>query len=455
MKHQSRRLAAWAAGSVAAAAFGTWACSPSSGGLDQGSFSSGPGSGGAGQSAAGAGSGLVTGTGSVTGGDGTGGGFIDFGSGGSGSHPDGGCYATVSTAEHVVTTVEVPVTTTVTTYKPFDMFIMYDQSGSMNDKTPKGTKWDVIKGALTGFVNDQQNADIGVGIAYFPLSPPACTTSGPNCNCINLFITTICIPTGGGSCNAPDYAVPDVGIAPLPGVAPAIVTSVGNHGPGGGTPTAPALQGALQYAEPWAAAHPDKKTIVVLATDGDPTGCSGNAVQDVANIAATGLSATPPVQTFVIGVGSSLTSLNQIAQYGGTGQAFIVDATTGDPAQQFLDAMNKIRESSTTTETHTETHTETQSTPVPCEWTIPASPPNGGTFDKGKVNVTYAVGGGTPTSIGYVDSESACANVDQGWHYDSADAPTKVQVCSQTCTAIQDSTVSLAFGCETVKARPR
>jgi len=44
----------------------------------------------------------------------------------------------------------------------------------------------------------------------------------------------------------------------------------------------------------------------------------------------------------VIGVGSALSNLNQIAQAGGTNSAFIVD-TNGNVGQQFIEALNAIR----------------------------------------------------------------------------------------------------------------
>ena len=69
---------------------------------------------------------------------------------------------------------------------------------------------------------------------------------------------------------ATDYARPDVPIEPLPAVAQKIKDSLDDHRPGGGTPTLPALAGAVQYATSLGASHPDHKTIVVLATDGAP-----------------------------------------------------------------------------------------------------------------------------------------------------------------------------------------
>ena len=61
-------------------------------------------------------------------------------------------------------------------------------------------------------------------------------------------------------------------IAPLTQAQIATLTQVATqHGPGGGTPTAPALQGAIDYAKQWVLQNPTHTTIVLFATDGDPT----------------------------------------------------------------------------------------------------------------------------------------------------------------------------------------
>ena len=393
----------------------------------------------------------------ATGASGTG---IIIGGGGPGGTggvvPGEECFSTVSTAEQVV----VETTVEIVTYLPFDMYVMFDQSGSMDDETPTGTKWTDVEAALTGFLNDPSSEGIGVGIGYFPfvdpdapvaccesadcLLPLPCGSFGP---CVELIPGLVGYCEGADSCIPDQYATPDVPIEPITPVVPKITASLAMHGPGGGTPTGPALQGALNYAIPQAAANPDRKTIVVLATDGDPSGCVGNSVQDVANIAASGVSSTPSVETFVIGVGRSLTSLNAIAAAGGTGQAFIVDAANGDPTQQFLDALNMIRDSVTMTEIRE----EIQTMPVPCEWVIPESP-TGETFDKNKVNFDYTSGGNSAERVGYVESEADCANVDGGWYYDDANNPQIMLVCPQTCNVIQatdDTRVDISFGCET------
>jgi hypothetical protein len=78
--------------------------------------------------------------------------------------------------------------------------------------------------------------------------------------------------------------------------------------------------------------------------------------------------------------------------------------------------------------------------------------PNGEIFDASKVNVAYTTGGSTQ-NMGAVPSEADCANVQSAaWYYDDPTNPTKVKVCSNTCTAIQSLTdvrVDVVFGCQT------
>src|SRR6185436_190120 len=69
----------------------------------------------------------------------------------------------------------------------------------------------------------------------------------------------------GDSCVAADYAKPDVEIAPLPGIAGALVASIDKHGPTGGTPTSAALQGAIDHAKAWGTQNPNHVVIDVLA----------------------------------------------------------------------------------------------------------------------------------------------------------------------------------------------
>ena len=283
-----------------------------------------------------------------------------------------------------------------------DVYIMLDQSASMI-----GPKWTGVTAALNSFIQ-QPLTGVSVGIQYFGLNFADCT--------------------------AADYAVPDVEIAPLPGVASKIMTSIMNHAPISGTPTQAAEQGAIQHAQDWAKKHPGDAVVVILATDGDPDACTvlPDPVTPVAQAAMAGATGTPKILTFVIGVGSDLTNLNQIAMGGGTGSAFIVD-TSMNVNQQFLDALNKIRGNA-----------------LGCNYKIPA-PTTGGTTDFSKVNVQFTDSKGTKTVFPQVSGKSACPASGNAWYYDNPTAPTQIVLCTSSCgTVSAGGEVDILTGCMTV-----
>jgi hypothetical protein len=340
--------------------------------------------------------------------------------------------------------------------QPLDIFIMLDQSGSMDEKTGNGSsKWVAVTGALNAFVAQPSAAGIGVGIQYFGLPPGGGGGGGGGGGCTNGASCStsadcgggtctfgVCLCTGGGggggggadSCNAADYAKPEVEIAPLPGVGAAITASIANHSPTTATPTSAALQGAVDHAGQWAAAHTGHVTIALLATDGDPTECD-TSINNIAAIAAKAAGATPKIQTFVIGVGSSLTNLNAIAAAGGTQKAFIVDTNATNVNQQFLDALNKIRGSA-----------------LGCTYKIPV--PTSGTINYDTVNVQYTPGGTTtPVIIPKVSDKSKCVAGIDSWYYDNNTKPTQILLCADSCTKIAGdakATVSVVSGCAQV-----
>jgi hypothetical protein len=335
---------------------------------------------------------------------------------------------------------------------PLDMYIVFDQSGSMNENAGSGSKWTTIVNALTTFVNNPDSAGLGVGIGYFPLvlqgAPLTCAV---DTDCMvngqdfglctggiingNMHFLGVCAKAD--ACAGTSY-LPDVPIATLPGVQTAIISSLGAHAPGGGTPTYPALQGAYAYAKTWAMAHPDHKTIVVLATDGDPSGCdlTLNNVNTIAsNLVTPARTANPSILTFVIGVGASLTSLNAIAAAGGTGMALIVDTGSADPGGDFLAAMKKINASPA----------------LGCQYAIPAPP--GGKPDYSKVNVQLTPDGGMPSVLRKVGDKSGCTSTFGGWYYDNNTTPTQIILCDETCTSINNGvTVQLdvLLGCASI-----
>jgi len=359
---------------------------------------------------------------------GTGGDILSGTPGAGAAGSGGGCVGTGSKAEKV----------------PLDIFIMLDQSGSMGDNN----KWQNTTNAISAFVNSPEAAGIGVGLQYFGLPPnmsvncsvPFCTQDAecgdPLCGpCMVIGPTGICLGfgAGGDSCNAADYATASVPIAPLPGNAGAITGSMGMHGPSTGTPTKPALQGAIDFAKVWAAdpmnQNPPHTVIVLLATDGIPESCDTNGIDAVA---AQGLA--DGIMTFVIGVGDSLTILNGIAAAGGSGQAYLVDANANAQAE-FLAAMQDI-----------------QGKALPCAFGIP-EPMQGDTIDYNEVNVEYTPsGGGMPQTIPKVNSEAECPPTG-GWYYDDASPPSQIILCPASCDQLSADTegeVNIVLGCTSI-----
>lgn len=313
---------------------------------------------------------------------------------------------------------------------PLDLYVMLDRSSSMDD----GSRWPSVVAAITEFVQSSDVAGIGMGIQYFPQDPSgtiptSCTDCGLYGPCVpgwNVCSGSFAPDT---SCDPVDYDSADVPIAELPGVRPAIEASIAGTSPqGSSTPTQPAYSGAVIYATTWAEAHPDHLTFIVFATDGEPNNCTYNSIQGTADLAAGAASATPSVKTYVIGVGTELAALNEIAAAGGTGAAMLVD-TGGDVTQQFIQALNEIRESQT------------------CKYQIPE--PTTGTFDPNMVNVAV---GDPPSRVYYVGSAASCDPTTGGWYYDNPTSPTMIELCPATCELVKVGAlqVDVQVGCQTI-----
>jgi Mg-chelatase subunit ChlD len=319
---------------------------------------------------------------------------------------------------------------------PIDMYFLVDSSGSMGESVTGGSKWDVVSSALVEFLEDPRSADTGVGIGYFPAAPGACTQGQPGCFCIPII--NLCFSTTGGSCTVSDYSTASVNLA-LPAQTASVVSDIIGHEIGGGTPTRPALEGALTYLTAWANQHPERKPLLVLATDGEPVGCDQNSPQDVADVAARALAGPNAIRTFVIGVGTSLVSLNLVAQAGGTGQAFLVD-TGGDVAKEFADALDQIRGAASS-----------------CDFNIPKTSSGSETIDPTKVNVSYTPDGTTsPMRVPqtFMGDPSNCDS-NGGWYYDNPAAPTQIKLCDATCRSLAAGAIQVEFGCDTVIQPPR
>jgi hypothetical protein len=247
-----------------------------------------------------------------------------------------------------------------------------------------------------------------------------------------------------------DYAHAAVPLAPLPGNASALISSVMAESPSGNTPTSPALTGALSFAAEHATRNPTHRVIAVLATDGLPTECIDPSVQSeaeavaiAASAASKALATTPSIPTYIIGVFgdqdlTSMVNLDRLAVAGGTKQAFLVDASR-DVAAQLLDALASIRSGSPS-----------------CEYTLPKAP-EGAELDFNAVNVQLTRPGQQAQTLLYVATRSQCSRASLGWYYDAdpaqGETPSKISVCPTTCDKLRAATgasVEIRLGCATL-----
>jgi hypothetical protein len=299
-----------------------------------------------------------------------------------------------------------------------DLVVMIDKSGSMGDPAEgfdPTLKWNPVTTAMKAFFTDPNSVGLAASLQFFPQGTD---------------LASVC---------AYPYGTPLVGLTPLTAPTP-LTAAIDATKPAGGTPTLPALNGAISYAQQVASTHPTDKVVVVLATDGDPgfgingvyaDGCANNDIPHVAAVAQAAFGGKPSIPTYVIGVGPDLQNLAAIATAGGTQQPIMIPVS--DPTQTegaFLAALDTIRAAS-----------------VPCDFTIPA-PPNGQQIDPGAVNVVLVSTSGQQQVLPY---SAGCSNT-AGWHYDNPVAPTQVQLCSAACMQAQGNAsgqVTLAFGCTT------
>jgi hypothetical protein len=220
------------------------------------------------------------------------------------------------------------------------------------------------------------------------------------------------------------------------------MASLAAYLPQGGTPTRPALAGALEYAHAWLVDHSTHRMIIVVATDGEPNDCD-STVDAVSQLAADAVVLRPGTQTYVIGVGASVVSLDTVAVAGGTGHAYLVD-TSMSTTQRFVAAMNSIRSEAA----------------LPCQYEIPAAAADAGArVDYGNVNVAYTEGSdaghGTRTILLQVPSASACDGATGGWYYDDPNTPKSIQLCGSTCMGIEKDVggrIEVLVGCKTQKS---
>lgn len=278
---------------------------------------------------------------------------------------------------------------------PTDLFFMVDRSGSMNTIDPGSTtsRWVSVLSAMGTFLSSPDSAGLGAGVAFFPITNP----------------------DGTPDCTAADYAVPRVpiGVLPSPALLSTLSISILTQVLGRGTPTTSALQGAYVYTQAVQLAEPNRDVAVLLVTDGNPSQC-GATLATASSAASVGAAGSPPIRTYVLGVGPNLTNLNAIAQAGGTGHAYLVES---GGASSLTTALNAIRADS-----------------ISCDYVLP--PLDGGVLDGGAVSVRARVGlAGASTAMNEVDSAASCGAA-SGWYFDNPARPARITLCPATCDSL-------------------
>ena len=181
-----------------------------------------------------------------------------------------------------------------TSRAPVYMLIVLDGSGSMD----QDNKWVAVVPALDAIFDDfkaKADPSIAVGLlAFSDKKDPTCTSL---------------IPGLPGPCKGPYPSSVDVPIAIVDQAQhDKLHTRITGSAPGGGTPTFAALSGGYATLEnfvPSGALPPGGKKVLVIMTDGVPSGGSSEQTQCTTAAAAELAKAAPkgPVTTFAVGIG--------------------------------------------------------------------------------------------------------------------------------------------------------
>lgn len=311
---------------------------------------------------------------------------------------------------------------------PLDIYVMFDlscsmsctvdQSGCCKDTNPAPVnEWRItpVREAMRHFLEDPASAGIGVGLGMFGDH----NVGNPNDPMV---------------CSVEAHADAEVPIGVLPGSAPDLIAALEAAEPQGGTPTHLAVDGACVYANAWREQNPSHKVVILLVTDGIPEhSCNANITSAV-RAARECYDGGAGREIYVLGVeannNNSLAQLNEIADAGGTRQAYLTDAN--DVAGSVLAALNAIRADAS----------------IPCTLNVPK--PDGGTVDYGKVNVGICDAAEQTVPTFFVDDPAKCER--GAWYYEGTGDNRVVQLCDQTCgvVGVSGASLTLSVGCNTV-----
>ena len=292
-----------------------------------------------------------------------------------------------------------------------DIYIMMD--GSLTVEIPM-----VRRSAMAGviaFLKDPDSNGTAVGIRYYGLG-----------------------------CEAAEYAVPNVQVAELPGNTAALE----NFQPSdlSPLPVVPALRGAIQHArerQNRIGLENTKQVVFLLTSELFLDGC-GFSPEDLDNAAQEGFLGSPPIETYVFGVGalnvldpsvriSFLEQLDRIALQGGTDQPYLVDLGLSEEemATRLAEARDAAR-------------------PSRCDFAYPDWRVGDLPGDPELVTLTYTRPVGDRVRVPRTSDASECDPLSIGWYYDDPVEPSRAIACGRTCEIIESNPspeVDFLLGC--------
>ncbi len=306
--------------------------------------------------------------------------------------------------------------TSVASFRPVKLFIMFDKSGSMSTGlSGGGTRWSATSAALSTFFKDPGSAGLGVAFRFFPDDKPSSGCNDNKCSaaaCSDPLVELGVLTSAGSPSDTQEKL---------------LLNAVSSTSPGGWTPTFPALDGALDWATSNQMTDPSSIYAVVLVTDGQPSKCNTDW-KDIRQL-ATDAYENYGVRTYAIGIqGSNISDLDLLAKAGGTGSAFVATASNAAQMQaDLVDALQSIAGQN-----------------VSCTFALPT----GTTIDSNNVSVVYTPGtGGATQTLPKVQGSSSCGS---GWYFDDNTTPKEITLCPTTCSAVQadkGALVETQLGC--------
>jgi hypothetical protein len=362
------------------------------------------------------------------------GGSLNVSSGGTtGLHPSGGTGAGPGSGGSGTIPADAACAqgTSQASLAQLTMFVMFDDSGSMNDKPvppQTTTKWTQASAAMASFFGSPSTAGMQVWLRLFPKG---------NCSKSSCAAEQAPYPNTVAACSQPTVPLGALTAMSAPAdtqeqaLVKAIPANATLGGTDDGTPMSAALQGVENAAAAYAQANPAQAphTVVVLVTDGTPNGCAAKVDPDVANIAGAAFAANG-IKTYAVGLlGSNQADMDAIAKQGGTMKGIPL-GSNGSTQQQLLDAFGAI-----------------QTANASCDFDVPP-PPAGLTLDPNTVNVNYTDGAGATTTFPEVSSATACGT-NGAWYY--TNGTSHITLCDSACTTVKadpGARVDVLFGCQ-------